>query len=85
MVEDRLRAELLLERRQSEAQADAQLLHGNGLSTADLIEYMESGMRSVNSKEDAFPMCSAPNYSTSFIQFSEQLNNIIEIRNTKNN
>ena len=40
---------------QSDTQADAQLLHGNGLSTADLIEYMESGMRMVNRNEDAFP------------------------------
>ena len=34
----------------SDAQADAQLLHGNSLSTADLIEYMESGMRSSGTK-----------------------------------
>ena len=40
----------------SDAQADAQLLHGNGLSTADLIEYMESGMRPVGNAEDAFPL-----------------------------
>ncbi|XP_059920768.1 calcineurin-binding protein cabin-1 [Gadus macrocephalus] len=33
---------------QSDAQADAQLLHGNGLSTADLIEYMESEQEDVH-------------------------------------